>query len=275
MAESKGLEDLHTIHLEQRVEVMAAMAEESDLNLAFQLQMQEAMTVSRALQPSTSQPPSPDDSIIAALTAGDDDDVDVMGMATALMLQDMERFTQECEDQKRCKEETKRTKEDLDRRIHDQKLAGDILNVPEDEWKKSGDNYERPYGFVASSSEAECLRLYCKGLVSEERIRDVKAVVAGAGIAICDPRNNLIFEAKKNLEAVDGGRVLGSEAAELEALIEGLNKALALDLNRVTFFCDDYMVYQYVKLLALLPILIITFEIPFDFYFQTFYLYYP
>lgn len=258
MAESMGPEDLHIIHLEQRVEVMAAMAEENDLNFAFQLQMHEAMTASRALQPSSSRPPSPDYSIIAALTAGDGNDV--LGMTTALMLQDMDRFTQECEDQRRCKDEIKRTKEDLDRRIHDQKLAQDILNVPEDEWKRSGDNYERPYGVVASSSETECLRLYCKGLVSEERIRDVNSLVAGAGIAICDSRNNLIFEAKKNLEVVDGDKVLGSDAAELEALIEGLNYALALDLNRFTFFCDDYLVYQYVKLLTLLPILIITFE---------------
>ncbi|KAF3454163.1 hypothetical protein FNV43_RR05496 [Rhamnella rubrinervis] len=87
MAESKGLEDLHTIHLEQRVEVMAAMAEEHDLKLAFQLQMQEVTTASRALQPSRSPHPSPDDSIIAALIDGDDDSV--LGMATALMLQDM------------------------------------------------------------------------------------------------------------------------------------------------------------------------------------------
>lgn len=248
----EGPDDLHTIHSEQRVELMAAMAEESDLNLAFRLQMKEAMTASRALQPS--RPSSPDISTIAAVTAGDDD---VLGTATALMLRDMERFAQECEDQRRCKEEMKRAKEDLDRRIHDQKLARDILNVPEDEWKKSGDYYERPYG-SSSSSSSQCVRLYCKGLVSEERVRDVKSVVAGAGIAICDPGDNLIFEARKNLEAVAGGTVLGSEAAELEAIIEGLNKALALDLNRVTFFCDNYMVYQYVQLLPFLPVHIIT-----------------
>ncbi|KAM2554455.1 hypothetical protein TB2_018574 [Malus domestica] len=93
--------------------------------------------------------------------------------------------------------------------------------------------------------KTENLRLYCKGLVSEEMVRDVKSVVAGVGVAICDPMDNLIFETRKNLEAVVNGIVLSNEAAELEAIIEGLNNALTLDLEAVTFFCDDYMIYHY------------------------------
>ncbi|KAM1457240.1 hypothetical protein ACFX13_035297 [Malus domestica] len=57
--------------------------------------------------------------------------------------------------------------------------------------------------------------------------------------------DNLIFEARKNLEAVVDGVVLSNEVAKLEAIIEGLNKALTLDLEAVTFFCDDYRIYQY------------------------------
>ncbi|CAN6556895.1 unnamed protein product [Malus baccata var. baccata] len=60
--------------------------------------------------------------------------------------------------------------------------------------------------------------------------------------------DNLIFEARKNLEAVVDSVVLSNEAAELEAIIEGLNNALTLDLEAVTFFCDDYMIYQYVMI---------------------------
>ena len=71
--------------------------------------------------------------------------------------------------------------------------------------------------------------------------------VAGAGVAICDSRDNLILEARKNVEAVVNGVVVSGEVAELQALIEALNKALNLDLKSVTFFCDDYMLYQYVS----------------------------
>jgi hypothetical protein len=58
-------------------------------------------------------------------------------------------------------------------------------------------------------------------------------------LSVRDPIDNLIFEAKKNLEAFDGGEVLWNVVVELEALVEGLIKALALDLKNVTFHCDD------------------------------------
>lgn len=37
----------------------------------------------------------------------------------------------------------------------------------------------------------------CKGLISEELVKNVKVAVAGIGVAICDPRDNLIFEVKE------------------------------------------------------------------------------
>ena len=80
--------------------------------------------------------------------------------------------------------------------------------------------------------ESECLRLYFKGLVNEERVKDINVIVAGIGVAICDSIDNLIFKAKKNL---DGGEVLCNVVVELAALVEGLIKVLVLDLKNVTF----------------------------------------
>nr|XP_028945176.1 uncharacterized protein LOC114819736 [Malus domestica] len=212
-------DDLDNILSEQRRELMAAQTLDSDLEMAFKLQMQEAMIASLALPP-------------------------------LLMLEDVERFAQELQDHERTVLEMMKAKEDLSRRIHDQKFAVELRDVPEDYWAQHGEYYQRPYCTDGASSskpavvvETENLRLYCKGLVSEEMVRDVKSVV---GVAICDPMDNLIFEARKNLEAVVDGVMLSNEAAELEAIIEGLNNALTLDLEAVTFFCDDYMIYQYV-----------------------------
>ncbi|PRQ33724.1 putative aminoacyltransferase, E1 ubiquitin-activating enzyme [Rosa chinensis] len=246
MATPAYRDDLHTILSEQRRELMAAKTLDSDLDIAFSLQMQEAMTASLSQQPSSSRPPPPPPLI-------HDEYDDVLDLAVALMLEDVQKFAQEYDDHERSLFEISQAKEDLDRRIHDQNFADEVRNVPEDYWSKYGDYYEKPYcGDGASSSsskpavETECLRLYCKGLVGEEVVRDSKVVVAGAGVAICDPRDNLIFEARKNLEAFDGGVVMSNEAVELEALLEGLNTALTLDLTNVTFFCDGYMLYQYV-----------------------------
>lgn len=242
MARANEADDLRAQLTEQRRELMAAKTLESDLDLAFNIQMQEAMIASVALRQSGSLSSPPPATVVPA----GDEDGGVSGLASTLLLQDMESYMQEYEDQKRCEAEMRKAREDLDRRIHDQKVARDILTLPEDYWSRYGDWYEKPYDRTdgsssSSSASLEALRLYFKGLVSEETVRDAKVVVAGAGIAICDPKDNLLFHSRKNLEALSG------EAAELEALIEGLNKALALDLKSVTFFCEDNPIYHYVS----------------------------
>ena len=88
--------------------------------------------------------------------------------------------------------------------------------------------------------DSECFRLYFKGLVSKERVRGIMVNLDYAGVAICDSRDNLILEARKNVEAMVNSVVVSGEVAKLQALIEALNKALTLDLKSITFFCDDY-----------------------------------
>ena len=149
----------------------------------------------------------------------------------------------------------RKLKEDLDRRIHDQKLAVDIHNIPDQQWEKYGDNYHHPYRTTKSSPSSspsssslsskalvysECFRLYFKGLVSEERVKGIMVNVSGVGVAICDSPDNMILEVRKNVEAMVSGVVVSGEVAELQALIEARNKALTLDLKSVTFFCEDY-----------------------------------
>ncbi|KAL6276264.1 hypothetical protein ACE6H2_019865 [Prunus campanulata] len=73
-----------------------------------------------------------------------------------------------------------------------------------------------------------------------------KAVVVGAGVAICDRRDNLIFESRKNLKSLNHFALRSRKTAELLALIDGLKEALTLKSKRVVCFCDDYLIYQYV-----------------------------
>ncbi|CAL2264760.1 unnamed protein product [Prunus armeniaca] len=70
---------------------------------------------------------------------------------------------------------------------------------------------------------SDCFKLYCKGLLREETL-DIwgrKVVVVGAGVAICDRRDNLIFESRKNLKSLNHFAVRSRKTAELLALIEG------------------------------------------------------
>ena len=117
----------------------------------------------------------------------------------------------------------------MERRLHDRKLADEISRIPEDEWEEWGDNYERPFG-EGSSEEVggEVFKIYFKGLVEERRVRTV-AKLGGIGVAICDSRNDLLFELRKPV--VSSG--LNKNMVEFMALMEGLNAALSLDLSTV------------------------------------------
>lgn len=247
MATNTEDDDLGSILAEQQSELMAAKTLNSDFDFAFQIQMQEAVAASLALHPSGS--PLEERNDVVPATAKNDD---VLGLAETLLQKDMESYMLEYQDRKHSEAEMKKAREDLDRRIHDQRLANDILNLPEDYWSKYGDWYEKPYDPSGPSSsskgsvESEALRLYFKGLVSEERVRDSNVVVTGAGIAICDLEDNLLFHSRKNLKAFDGCEMITGEAAELEALVEGLNKALAFGFDKIAFFCDDNTIFHYV-----------------------------
>ncbi|KAG7633384.1 Zinc finger RING-type [Arabidopsis suecica] len=223
---------------------MAAKTLAQDHDLAFNLQMQEALAVSKAAHTS-SVPNSPTGDAGIVDFTGEEEEFDF----TSLILQDIARVDQERRDREFGEQEMKRLKVDLDRRIHDQKFAKELMNVPEGDWSKHGDNYQKPYSLSAGSSSSssaignESFRVYCKGLVSEEMIGDTRAMVGGVGVAICDSTDNLIWEVKKVLGAEE---CKSPEIAELEAIVHGLDEALTFDLGRVTFFVDHFKVFQYV-----------------------------
>ncbi|GLT55234.1 hypothetical protein SLA2020_283750 [Shorea laevis] len=145
MAKSTVRDDLNAALSEQRGVLMTAKTLDSDLDLAYHLQMQEAMTASLALQPSNSRcssSPPPNDAVSSP------NDV-VLDVAATLMLQDVERFVQELEDGELSKEEMRKMREDIDRRIHDRKLADDIVNIHEETGKSMGQLPPSvPYGRV-------------------------------------------------------------------------------------------------------------------------------
>lgn len=223
---------------------MAADSFESDLDLAFRLQLQEALAASLALQPSSSA---------AAPNSRLNDDAPRFAFAQS---EELSRLERELRDREQRAIAMRREREDLDRRIHDQRVAREILTIPDDDWCDWGENFAEPFGEGSSEGaividdeddedeDEDCVcGLYFKGLVREKIVGANKSVLSGIGIAICDPRDNLIFEVRKPLF----GNGLNKTSAEAKALIEGLNAALALDLKRITLYCDNYTFFQFIS----------------------------
>ncbi|KAJ0257278.1 Ribonuclease H domain-containing protein [Hirschfeldia incana] len=93
--------------------------------------------------------------------------------------------------------------------------------------------------------ESSTYRLYSKGLVSEEVIKDDTMLVGGSGLSLCDSNNNSKLETNK---ALPRNRLLLAhpEAVELAAIFQGLSWALELGVKYIQFFCDDSIILDYV-----------------------------
>ncbi|PNT21470.1 hypothetical protein POPTR_009G150100v4 [Populus trichocarpa] len=231
---------------EQRREIEEAKTLNSDLDLAFNLQMQEAMTASLSIlnhPPSTFSPSSSSTPKNEEAKAEAED----FDCCSNFFLEDIERLDQERKDREESENLMREMREDLDRRMHDQKVASEIMNIPDEEWEEYGDDYEDPF---ENGERVSFFKVYSKGVESEERIRDMKVIVGGIGVAICDSKDNLIFEVSKGIdvgaEGSSSNKSCAGVSVELQALIEGLNAAFALDLKNLTFFVDHSMLYQYV-----------------------------
>nr|XP_043623152.1 uncharacterized protein LOC122594931 [Erigeron canadensis] len=130
--------------------------------------------------------------------------------------------------------------DNLNRLIHDQVFAKQITEIPEREWRETGDWFEKPYG--NANNNEEVFRVYSKGLVSEEMVMgtNVKMWFGGIGVAICDTRDCCVFEVWKSV-----GSDCGGDVVEVKALLEALNVAVDLGLKRIQVYCDDGSVYGY------------------------------
>lgn len=230
--------ELMVLLSEQRRELTAAIAADSDLDFAFQLQMQEVIKVSSTSQPSSSSSSSQQPPLL--LNEVNDSP---SGIAH-LIAEEIDNFERERSDRELVEAETRAIQQNLDRLIHDQVFARQILHVPENEWRNTGDYFEKPYGLSPASNE-EVFRVYFKGLVSDETVMNVKMSFAGIGVAICDTSDCCIFDLGKSfpVEAVDRGTESGM--VELKALIEALNAAVTLGIKRVYIFCDSNSTYQF------------------------------
>lgn len=238
--------DIDTATLQYR-ELAAAQAASSDLDYAFELQMQEALSASMGTTQYDYHGTTNSASNAGGNSGGSEmGDVDEGGMTLLLRLQalEFEKFQQEVADHKQAEEERLRLSEEIYRKSHDAKFARSIQTMPEDEWEATGDYYEKPFEAERITKDDRRFKLYYKGLISAENVDGVGDhwdTLAGAGVAIYDPDDNLILKLRKQL-----GVDLSRAVAEYSALKEGLMAAFDLGIRNVTAYGDCVQVYNQV-----------------------------
>lgn len=100
---------------------------------------------------------------------------------------------------------------------------------------------------VAKFVDNVVYRLYIKGLVSDEEVvvegKDKTVKAAAFGVAICDEKDNLLYEIKDSLTDTEISR----RGVEIVALIHGLSESFDLGIRNVVIYCDDQWIYESVS----------------------------
>ncbi|CAN6470882.1 unnamed protein product [Victoria cruziana] len=211
-------------------ELRMAETLESDHDLAFRLQMEEALAASANSVASTSRAPAP----FSVVTVDDEN-----APLWRLQIDELERFQQERADREQTVAEATKRCEDMQLWLHDKEFAREIKDMPDQEWDHDGDFFERPF-CPAEGGDAP-FRLFFKGLVSSERVDGAWVSLSAVGVAICDADDNLLLEVKKPTGVCSSRGI-----AEGKALIEGLTAALELGLKRIIILCDFVPIYNFI-----------------------------
>ncbi|KAK1429525.1 hypothetical protein QVD17_11736 [Tagetes erecta] len=133
--------------------------------------------------------------------------------------------------------EWKRMQKKLNRLMHDQVFTNRIVEVPENEFRRTDDKLKKRLGLYDRSSNDEGFKVYFKGTVNANDL------LAGVGVAIYDARHRCVFELGK-LFLISGEE--DRDLVKLRALIECVYAAVTFGLNRIDICCASNSAYHYI-----------------------------
>ncbi|ONK62435.1 uncharacterized protein A4U43_C07F3830 [Asparagus officinalis] len=110
--------------------------------------------------------------------------------------------------------------------------------MPEEEWEDWGDEFERPM----AKGEERPVRVYFKGIESNEMVKGRIVKLAGIGVAICDESDRVVLKISKPLPSAVNCR----EAVEVKALIEALDALVGLGVKKIDVFVDYRALYCHI-----------------------------
>lgn len=124
-------------------ELLSASVVVSDLELAYRIQLEEALSASLSITPN----PNPSSSASPTSIHRDevsDETKDDLELVLRLQALELEKFNTEKKDHKMQEMEIRRLTHDARLREYDEKFAREIDDMPDEDWDEYGDNFEKP-----------------------------------------------------------------------------------------------------------------------------------
>lgn len=207
-------------------ELNTASMAQSDFDLAYRLQLEEALRAScQEQQGGTS------DLTFAPLSPED------RSLAFALQNLELSRSQQQDSDLHRMTRESERLHQELRLRAHDARLAQTLNGLNDSDWDSHGDLCEDPFEPDQEDESPFIFKVYVTSVVSGEN----PSVPAAVGVVVMDSHGIVLTEMRKPLDME-----VGKAAADYMALIAGLETLFAMGLRHVEAFTDSVLVYNQV-----------------------------
>ncbi|KAM3256534.1 hypothetical protein ACQJBY_049154 [Aegilops geniculata] len=234
-----GRDDLAALR-EQTALASSAAVSVSDLDLAYQLQLAEAIQASLRLDALASNPSSSKGKAPVAASSSSSSrsqpapappEPSDASYALAVHAADLARAEEDHRYAEACRAYHARAAASACVAAHDAIFARELAAVPEDQWAHDGDNIERPL-----DSTKPLFRVMFKGMASKEVVgsRDWDPRVAVLAVALCDSQGKVVLRIQKPVEGFVGGRMM----LEAMALTEGLQAALGLGIQSIRILND-------------------------------------
>uniref|UniRef100_A0A453KF09 RNase H type-1 domain-containing protein n=1 Tax=Aegilops tauschii subsp. strangulata TaxID=200361 RepID=A0A453KF09_AEGTS len=242
-----GRDDLAALR-EQTALASSAAVSVSDLDLAYQLQLAEAIQASLRLDALASNPSSSKGKAPVAASSSSSSlsqpapappEPSDASYALAIHAADLARAEEDHRYAEACRAYYARAAASACVAAHDAIFARELAAVPEDQWAHDGDNIERPL-----DSTKPLFRVMFKGMASKEVVgsRDWDPRVAVLAVALCDSQGKVVLRIQKPVEGFVGGRMM----LEAMALTEGLQAALGLGIQSIRILNDYKALHNHV-----------------------------
>uniref|UniRef100_A0A453KEW3 RING-type domain-containing protein n=3 Tax=Aegilops tauschii subsp. strangulata TaxID=200361 RepID=A0A453KEW3_AEGTS len=243
-----GRDDLAALR-EQTALASSAAVSVSDLDLAYQLQLAEAIQASLRLDALASNPSSSKGKAPVAASSSSSSlsqpapappEPSDASYALAIHAADLARAEEDHRYAEACRAYYARAAASACVAAHDAIFARELAAVPEDQWAHDGDNIERPL-----DSTKPLFRVMFKGMASKEVVgsRDWDPRVAVLAVALCDSQGKVVLRIQKPVEGFVGGRMM----LEAMALTEGLQAALGLGIQSIRILNDYKALHNHMR----------------------------
>ncbi|KAL3686091.1 hypothetical protein R1sor_004113 [Riccia sorocarpa] len=208
---------------EQLQELSQAIALQADMEMAYNMQLEEALATSTRSTATSSKDKMIYEDEPAAAANEFHPLMDGFTLLLQFQREELLKLEQGMRDQQQALEEAQGSLLEMRRRYHDMEFARAVAEMSDREWRRVGECFEKPFGLEGD----------CASTLYTARVNEGPGHVA-VGWSLMDSEDRVLMEQSKYL-----GFKVSAYVADCTALLEGLTVAVTAGVKRIHVCCNS------------------------------------